>query len=251
MEFLERTIKRIYEDENGALQKEEKQIKDVIDTENEAIKMDNGNYIIRKTGIQKMADYVGAVWRKPEIVDTPNINNGKGFYVISECVFPDGSVNYAPGESSEKNNKIVDKYMFITAVNRANAASFLRSPYMGLYDAYSDEEADEFEKEVSQSKNNRKNEQLNKKIQEMQKKYNTIISKMSKYVALPDADEEYPKAYIHDLWDVHQDIEYLEKIANTSESDELRFVARTKLKEVKEAEMKEETELEKEKTENE
>lgn len=228
MDFLEKEIKKII-NVAGEIKEEIKTIGEIINAEKDVLQLENGNYVIRKSGIQKMADYVGAYWKKPEVIDTPTINNNKGFYVIVECVFPDGTSNFAPGESSEKNNKFVSDYMFITAVNRAKAASFLRSSYMELHDVYSDDEADAFQEKMKENSGSVNKKEM-EKLAVKQKQYVSMIQEMSKLIALPDEDEEYPKAYVYEVWDIHKDLDYLKKLTE-HENKVIQFIAKNKLKE--------------------
>lgn len=225
MDILEKDVRRIYV-ENDETKVEWKKVKEVLDAEKDLVVSDEGTVIIKRQGIQKLAKFVGATWKKPEIVDTPTVNNGKAYCVLSECVFPDGTTNIGAGESNEKNTKIGGDFRFMTAINRANAISFLRSPYMDMYDVFSDEEAEAFQKQTSA-----KLQKDNQKLLDKQRQYSTMITEMSRLIALPDEDDQYPKAYVTDVWDVHRDLNYLKELTNHTDKV-IQFVAKQKVREV-------------------
>jgi len=224
MELLERKIKRIVKE--GEESKEEfKTIGEILDPEKDIVPTDDGVLVIRRRGVEKLADFVGATWGKPEVI----MSTSSEVRLIIECFFPDGTSNFGPGETSPKNTNIGADFPFTTAINRARSISFLRSPYIGLYDVFSDVESDAFQK-----KNNKANAANNEEVEnlrEAQKKYKQMIAEMSKLIALPDEDEEYPKAYVSEIWDVHKDLTYLEKLSE-SEDKVIQWTARQKLREV-------------------
>lgn len=224
MDILERKIKKLIK--NGEEVTEEyKTIGEIIDPEKDVVPTDDGVIVLRRRGVEKLADYVGAAWGKPDVI--MSVQNE--CRVLVECIFPDGTSNFGPGESSPKNTKIGAEFPLTTAINRAKSISFLRSQYIGMYDVFSDVEADAFQKQTSS--NGAQNNAEVEKLVETQKKYKTMINEMAKLVALPDEDEEYPKAYINEIWEIHKDLDYLKKL---TESDEkvIQWIAKQKLKEI-------------------
>jgi len=230
MEILEREISRtVMIDEKEEV--EVKKLGDIIDPEQDVWEI-QGNQIIKHTGILKLAEYVGATWDVPRLEDTPNNYNNRGFYYMITCRFPDGSCSFESGEASEATTK--NPYKQSVAIKRGMDRSFLRSSYMKMYDIYSEEEADAFKQEKPAVDS----EEV-EKLLEKQKRYNDMIAQLKNIVALPDEDDEYPKAYVVEVWDIHQDKEYLKKLC-THENNAIRWVAQQKLKEVETAEKEKE-----------
>jgi hypothetical protein len=202
----------------------EKQLLDHIN-ENDIYLVD-GKPVMKHIAIQKLARAVGAYWVEVDIVDTPRQENDRGYGVKVKCEFPDGSISLSTASANDKNtidkskpnNTISNDYKLEMAEKRASDRAFLRSNYVGLFDVSSSEEAEVFStdnKEITSLKNIiRKLKEENDRLKKQNKEIPTLMESIN-HIALPEDDEKYPGLPILQVWSKHQDLEYIQKLADS------------------------------------
>jgi len=274
--LMERIVRRYYKDKKGEMQYEEKKIKEIVssDKKDGDIWSTGSKQLISHAGIKKIADFAEVTFTSPEIIDRPNSNNRKGFYLVVGASSPNRVPTYEVGSAHDENakNKISDEFRFEMAHKRAMDRALLS--HLGFHDIYSSEESDAWSTEenlklqLSQKNNQIKqitnegnrtrnemkveNEKLKAEIATLRQdveRRSVFIDKLLSYVALPANDEKYPNQYLSTIVE-RKDYEYMQGLTKNNDKT-IRYAAIRLLKldamhiEEQEAKRQKEQEIEK------
>lgn len=244
VDVMERFLTRYYRDEEGNIKEEKRKIGEIV-SQDKNVKdywETNGKKLLTHQGILKCADFVGVKFSSPEVVDKPNSNNDKGFFMIVEASSENRIPTIGAGSANDKSSQgeISNSYKFEMAHKRAVDRAFLA--HVGLHDVYSSEEADSWSveemlrKQVEQQRKQmqqvihqgkaeqqRLNQLLLEKDGEV-KRRNGFIDRMLAYVSLPEDDNKYPNTRILTIIE-KEDYEYVEQL-KTHEDVNIAYTAK-------------------------
>ncbi|PGK51472.1 hypothetical protein CN918_27145 [Priestia megaterium] len=248
--IMERIVRRYYTSEKGDIKYEERKIKELIssDAKDGDVWSTGGKQLLSHAGIKKIADFAQVTFTNPEIIDRPNSNNRKGFYVVVGASSFNRLTTHEVGSAHDDNakNKISSEFRFEMAYKRAMDRALLS--HLGFHDIYSSEESDAWSTEenlrLQISQKNKQVQQMaadGKRIQNEMKQENTrlqaevqrlqqdvekrsaFIDKLLGYMTLPDTDEKYPKQYLSMIVE-RKDYDYMQALTKNNDKT-IRYAA--------------------------
>lgn len=211
MELLDRKVTKGKMEEGNFVEVETKTVREIIDETKDVWAVDQ-NTIISHVGVQKIAKFVGAIWKIPQVISEPNKENQFRDAMFVTCTFPDGSEHTELGEANIKTTKpgISQDYKLTMAHKRGMDRALLRSNYIGFFDVYSEEEAEVFKR---------------KDIGKAQDSGIPSLAELASYVALPSENEKYPNELVKNVLRVHKDENYMKELVK-NEDEVISYVAK-------------------------
>lgn len=225
-------------------EKQQKPIKDVVLPGDIYTKGDK--VIFRHGGILRMIEFVGAEPQDPQPINGYLNKDSSGFVFYCPIKFPNGEISrWGMGEANEQNtDSFGSSYKANQAIIRGFARSFLHSKNIGLYDVYSEGEADDFNQQVQQiEETNRRNNMLEKTIQSLKGKnqvssdnnarLNIQMNLLKEIAVLPSAselllpanDSKYPNTSIITVLADFKDSRHIKEcVGNLEDSHSINIV---------------------------